>query len=42
MKELGFKCLSSDAGLFVYKTDQELIIAVAYVDDAMFFGPDYC
>jgi Reverse transcriptase (RNA-dependent DNA polymerase) len=41
MKELGFKCLSSDAGLFVYKTDRELIIAVVYVDDAMFFGPDY-
>ena len=41
MKELCFKCLSSDAGLFVYKTDQEFVIAVAYVDDAMFFGPDY-
>jgi Reverse transcriptase (RNA-dependent DNA polymerase) len=41
MKELGFKSLSSDAGLFVYKTDRELIIAIVYVDDAMFFGPDY-
>jgi hypothetical protein len=41
MKELGFKNLSSDAGLFVYKTDRELIIAIVYVDDAMFFGPDY-
>ena len=41
MKELGFKCLSSDAGLFVYKTDQGLVKAVVYVDDAMFFGPDY-
>jgi hypothetical protein len=41
MKELGFKSLSSDAGLFVYKTDQELVIAIVYVYDAMFFGPDY-
>ena len=41
IKELGFKCLSSDAGLFVYKTDQELVIAVVYVDDAIFFSPDY-
>jgi Reverse transcriptase (RNA-dependent DNA polymerase) len=38
---LGFKSLSSDAGLFVYKRDQELIIAIVYVDDAMFFRPDY-
>jgi hypothetical protein len=41
MKELGFKHLSSDAGLFVYKTDQELVIAIVYVDNAMFFGSDY-
>ena len=41
IKGLGFKCLSSDAGLFVHKTDRELIMAVVYVDDVMFFGPDY-
>ena len=38
MKKLGFKHLSSDAGLFVYKTKTDLIVAVVYVDDAMFFG----
>src|SRR6201996_922265 len=38
MKKLGFKCLSSDAGLFVYKTKTDLIVAMVYVDDAMFFG----
>ena len=26
------------AGLFVYKTKTDLIVAVVYVDDAMFFG----
>jgi Reverse transcriptase (RNA-dependent DNA polymerase) len=41
MKELGFKSLSSDANVFVYKTDRELIIAVVYVDDAMFLGTSY-
>ena len=38
MKKLGFKCLASDAGLFVYKTKTDLIVAVVYVDDATFFG----
>ena len=38
MKKLGFKRLSSDAGLFVYKTKSDLIVAVVYFDDAMFFG----
>ena len=38
MKKLGFKRLSSDAGLFVYKTKTDLIVAVVYVDNTMFFG----
>ena len=38
MKKLGFKRLSSDAGLFIYKTKTDLIVTVVYVDDAMFFG----
>jgi Reverse transcriptase (RNA-dependent DNA polymerase) len=38
MNELGFKCLVSDAGLFVCKDYKEIIIAIVYVDDAMFFG----
>jgi Reverse transcriptase (RNA-dependent DNA polymerase) len=38
MNELGFKRLVSDAGLFVCKDFKEIIIAIVYVDDAMFFG----
>jgi Reverse transcriptase (RNA-dependent DNA polymerase) len=38
MNKLGFKCLVSDAGLFVCKDYKEIIIAIVYVDDAMFFG----
>jgi Reverse transcriptase (RNA-dependent DNA polymerase) len=38
MNELGFKCLVSDAGLFVCKDFKEIIIAIVYVDNAMFFG----
>jgi Reverse transcriptase (RNA-dependent DNA polymerase) len=36
--ELRFKHLVSDAGLFVCKYFKEIIIAIVYVDDAMFFG----
>jgi hypothetical protein len=35
MNKLDFKCLVSDAGCKDYK---EIIIAIVYVDDAMFFG----
>jgi Reverse transcriptase (RNA-dependent DNA polymerase) len=38
MNELGFKCLVSDANLFVCKDFKEIIIAIVYVDNAMFFG----
>jgi Reverse transcriptase (RNA-dependent DNA polymerase) len=38
MKVLGFKCLNSDAGIFVCQEGTKLIVAVVYVDDAMFFG----
>jgi Reverse transcriptase (RNA-dependent DNA polymerase) len=38
MNELGFKRLVSDAGLFVCKDFKEIIIAIVYVNDAMFFG----
>jgi Reverse transcriptase (RNA-dependent DNA polymerase) len=37
MNELGFKHQVSDAGLFVCKDFKEIIIAIVYVDDAMFF-----
>jgi hypothetical protein len=38
---MGFKRLSSDARLFVYKAKNgQFVIAVIYVDDALFLGPD--
>ena len=38
MKDLGFTCLKLDAGIFVCRKGTRLIVAVVYVDDAMFFG----
>ena len=38
MKALGFKCLNSDAGIFVCREGPNLILAVVYVDDAIFIG----
>jgi Reverse transcriptase (RNA-dependent DNA polymerase) len=38
MNKLGFKRLVSDAGLFVCKDFKEIIIAIVYVNNAMFFG----
>ena len=38
MKDLGFACLHSDARIFVCREGTRLIMAVVYVDDAMFFS----
>jgi Reverse transcriptase (RNA-dependent DNA polymerase) len=38
MKVLGFKRLNSDARIFMCQEGTKLIVAVVYVDDAMFFG----
>ena len=40
MKELGFEGLISDAGLFILKNKHGFVIAVIYVDDALFCGPN--
>lgn len=41
MKELGFKCIHSDAGIFVHKAkDGRLVYVIVYVDDALFCGKD--
>ncbi|CDO75026.1 hypothetical protein BN946_scf184640.g1 [Trametes cinnabarina] len=41
MKELGFKRLVSDAGLFIFRDKNGLlVIVVVYVDDALFCGPN--
>ena len=38
MRDLGFACLHSDARIFVCREGTRLIVAVVYVDDAMFFS----
>ena len=41
MKDLGFECLKSNAGIFLYKRKgTTTVIAIVYVDDALFCGPD--
>jgi len=36
MIELGFENLTSDAGLYIFKDEHGFVIAVIYVDDAIF------
>ena len=38
MKDLGFRHLLSDAGIFMWREGTGLIVVVVYVDDTMFFG----
>jgi len=39
MEELGFTSLTSDAGVFIYRSkDGSFVIAIVYVDDAIFCG----
>ncbi|EEB90715.1 hypothetical protein MPER_11042, partial [Moniliophthora perniciosa FA553] len=40
MKDLGFKHLSSDAGIFICHQDGSYVIAIIYIDDALFLGPN--
>ena len=40
MKKLGFKQLSTDAGVFIYEHQGKTVIAIVYVNDALFFGRD--
>ena len=40
MIQLGFEGLTSDAGLFIYKSERGFVIAVIYVDDSIFCGPN--
>jgi len=40
MIELGFEGLVSDTGLFLYKSERGFVIAVIYVDDSIFCGPN--
>src|SRR6202161_2424591 len=38
IKTLGFSRFNSDAGIYVCRDGTEIILAVVYVDDAMFLG----
>ena len=40
MAELGFKRLKTDAGLFIYRRGKDIVLAIVYVDDALFCGPN--
>ena len=38
LKSLGFKCLISDAGIYVVKQEGTIIVVILYVDDVIFMG----
>ena len=40
MEKMGFKRCQSDAGVFVLRKGNDIVIAVVYVDDALFMGPN--
>lgn len=42
MMLMGFKRLSNDAGIYIYrrKSDGQLVVVIVYVDDALFCGKD--
>ena len=40
MEEMGFISLTSDAGIFVYRCNGFLVVAIIYVDDTIFCGPN--
>ena len=40
MSQLRFKQIQSDASIFICKTKSTYIIAVVYIDNALFCGPD--
>ena len=39
MEELGFTSLASDTGVFYYRGEGSFVVAIIYVDDAIFCGP---
>ena len=41
LKELGFECLKSEAGIFFYKKKgTNVVVGIIYVDDTLFCGPN--
>lgn len=41
MEELGFKCASTDSGVFIYHHKGLIVIAIVCVDDALFCGSNW-
>jgi len=40
LKELGFECLKSEAGIFYKKKGTNIAISIIYVDDTLFCSPN--
>jgi hypothetical protein len=40
LKEIGLTPINSDAGIYIYWCGDEFVIAIVYVDDALFVGPN--
>ena len=40
MSQIGFKQIISDASIFIHKTKSTYIVAIVYVDNTLFCGPD--
>jgi hypothetical protein len=40
VEELGFKAINSDAGVYVYGRNGQFVIALVYVDNGLFLGPN--
>ena len=40
MKDLSFECLKSDVSIFLFqKKNTSIVVAIIYVNDALFYGP---
>ena len=39
-EEMGFVSLTSDTGIFIYRRNGFLVVAIIYVDNAIFCGPN--
>ena len=41
MKDMGFQKIYSDAGVFIFRKSNKIVIVLVYVDDALFMGNDH-
>jgi hypothetical protein len=40
VEEFGFTPINSDAGVYIYKEGKDYVIAIVYIDDTLFIGPN--